>query len=293
MIEDLTPESIASDICMRRSTHSGAFLLVESDVDSRFLRPLVDVGACELVPAFGRPNALRVSEILEERAVAGWVVVLDADFDRIAGQSDHGPNVVLTDAHDLECMAFKSPALEKVLETFSSPSRLERFGRENSADVRHAVLQTALPVGWFLFLSQERTWQLDFKDLRYKRFIDASPLACRVEALVDFVCGREQGCEVDRAEAAGEITKLLEEDVDLYQVCRGDDLVGILAIALAGPLRSRGEGDHEAPMRSPRVAKVLRLAYDSKWFRESGLYASIQEWEARNAGFHVLSAVQE
>jgi hypothetical protein len=95
---------IANTVRMAHSQRKITFFLVEGDTDVRCLRRFVDPETCELLTCFGKSNALQATILLDESLEAGFVTLVDADFDRMLGTVPQSLNCVLTDAHDLNVM---------------------------------------------------------------------------------------------------------------------------------------------------------------------------------------------
>ena len=57
------------------------------------------------------------------------------------------PNVVATDAHDLESLIFRSSSLRSVLAEFGNAEKINRFEDNEGQDVRTALLERALVFG--------------------------------------------------------------------------------------------------------------------------------------------------
>ncbi|ERT08254.1 hypothetical protein M595_1712 [Lyngbya aestuarii BL J] len=64
----------------------------------------------------------------------------------------------------------------------------------------------------------------------------------------------------------------------------GHDLIEILSIGLCQFLGSNNSKDVEAE----QIEKILRLAYESSYFRKTQLYSLIQQWESLNTPFVIL-----
>src|SRR6267378_656553 len=97
------PVFIANEIRLKRSHHPGAFLVLEGRDDRLLNEVLTDRGACQIVVGEGKERVLDIVSILEHDGFPGVLGLVDADFDRINGVA-YGPNVVVTDGHDLESM---------------------------------------------------------------------------------------------------------------------------------------------------------------------------------------------
>ena len=116
MKESLTAHSIANQIRMTRSVHSGSSLLIVEGktADPRLYGRFVDPEHCQIVSAPGKELALAALKILEDDDFAGVAAIVDADLWRLQGGAPSSPNLFITDGHDLEAMILKSPALSLI-----------------------------------------------------------------------------------------------------------------------------------------------------------------------------------
>ena len=103
--------------------HAGAFLVVEGKDDVRFWRPRKHAH-CELVDGEGKDNVVEGVRRLEVADFGGVLGVVDDDYDSLMGVRREISNIVMTEAHDLECLLCRSAALETVLGEFGSPRKL-------------------------------------------------------------------------------------------------------------------------------------------------------------------------
>jgi fructose-1-phosphate kinase PfkB-like protein len=146
--ELLTPDRVANQIRLRRSTFLGAFLLVEGSSDKVFYERFIDKTVCELVIVAGKPSSkirvMTVLRILEDSSFHGVLAIVDADFDRLETSAHHSPNLLRTDTHDLETMLIDSPALDKVIAEFGSEEKIAEFG-----SVRAALVDAGISIGGF------------------------------------------------------------------------------------------------------------------------------------------------
>ncbi len=83
------PGTIAAEIKMMRSAHSGAFLVVEGASDARFWRPRRR-GDCEIVDGEGKQNVVRGVRRLDAESVGGVLGIVDDDYDSLTGVDVHG-----------------------------------------------------------------------------------------------------------------------------------------------------------------------------------------------------------
>jgi len=117
------PDDMANEIILTRDDPGNkflSFLLVEGHTDRNFYRRFTNPYKCQITITYSKSTALQVVSILEQEAFPGILAIVDADFDILEGKLPDSSNVLFTDAHDLETMLMKSPALERVLIEFGS-----------------------------------------------------------------------------------------------------------------------------------------------------------------------------
>ncbi len=137
------PVAKANEIRMKRSLYKGSFFLVEGRDNRLFMHHFIG-SQCKIEVTQGKNAVCEVIEILDnDNNFTGALGMVDADFDRIEGKQDRGPNIVMPECHDLETMLICSPALDRVLVEFGSQEKLEDF----EEDVLGALLKRALPAG--------------------------------------------------------------------------------------------------------------------------------------------------
>src|SRR4051812_9256 len=139
---------------MRRSLFKGAFLLVEGEKDFHLYSSLIDEGACKIVNARNKWNAVNAILILERDGYPGALAIVDADFDLLEGTSPASPNILLTDWHDLEIALIVSPAFDSVLAELASQEKIKNVGERSGGGVREMVFRAAQPIGTLRWLSE-------------------------------------------------------------------------------------------------------------------------------------------
>ena len=274
------PAIIANEIRLKRSQHSGPFLVVEGQDDRLFMERFTCRATCKIEVAQGKQNVCEVIRILDNDNFPGILGLIDSDFDRIEGVQYKSPNLLMPEFHDLEMMLICSAALDRVLVEFGSQCKISKFG----ADILRALLNRALPLGHLLLYSQRNRLDLKFDGLRFSAWIDRTSFVSCTTKLVDEVKNHSQRHDLLTNSLETEITNLDYAKCDPREVCRGSDLVEILSIGLRGKLgnRSRSEVNGDALRRS------LRLAYAEKEFEMSSLAKDIHHWEALSRGYKVL-----
>lgn len=279
---------VANQIRLRRSTYLGTFLLVEGSSDKIFYERFVDKSACELVSVSGKPSsklrAIAILKILEEESkFRGVLAIVDADFDRLATPLHYSLNLLYTDTHDLETMLINSPAFDKVVSEFSSEEKIVQFNRDKQ-DIRLALLEAGISVGYLLWISQRDGLSLTFDGIIFSRFIHEQTLQIDELKLIREVKNKSRAFSLKEEDLQQRLTDQKSNNHDPYQVCCGHDLVEILSIGLRKAIGSNKAADVEPN----NLERNLRLAYEEVYFRETQLYIHIRNWESSNQPFKVL-----
>ncbi len=285
MREYLSADRDANEIRLRRSTFSGSFLLVEGRSDRIFYERFVDKSVCAVTSVSGKPSSkLRVIEvlgILEKSSFQGILAIVDADFDRLERYFAHSsPNLIRTDTHDLETILVNSSALEKVITEFGSEEKIVKFGR----DVRTALLEAGMSVGYLRWISQLDTLNLTFNGISFNKFIDKPTLQIDELKLIQEVKNKSQAPALKSEDLHQRLTSQKSDQYDPLQVCCGHDLVKLLSFALGWTIGSARDSDVEPSS----LERSLRLAYEETYFCKTQMYCSILLWEGKNQPFKVL-----
>lgn len=285
MREYLSEDREANAIRLQRSTFSGTFLLVEGSSDRVFYERFVEQLVCRVVPISGKPSSkLRVIAVLrileEDSNFQGILAIVDADFDRLATPLYRSSNILYTDTHDLESMLIASPALDKILAEFGSEKKICEFNR----DVRLAILESGIPIGYLLWLSQCDALNLTFHSIKFSKFINETNLQIDESKLLCEVRNKSQAFSLTEEDLKQRMSLKKNDKHNHWQVCSGHHLVKILSLALQKTIGSMSAADVEPD----RLERSLRLAYEESYFRNTELYLEILKWEDNNQPFKVL-----
>ena len=120
------PSTLAAEVKMTRGAHNGTLLLVEGSDDIRFWGTRRHP-TCELVDGEGKANVIGCIHRLDKEPVSGVLGVVDDDYDFLTGTHHATRNIVATDAHDLECLLCRSPALDEVLAQCGDRAKILHF----------------------------------------------------------------------------------------------------------------------------------------------------------------------
>lgn len=264
------------------------FLLVEGNSDQRFWQSRIDYKRCQVRAMGGRQEVIAEIDRNRRENRPGFVAVVDADWDRIEGTLPEDPDVVLTDFHDLEGVLVASPALEKVIDVLGSRTKCDEFQR-NRKPIREVLLENAHVVGKLRWLSRRDGLNLvfrkrdakehDFRHLRYKEFCDPREWLVDPKRLVSHVCNFSNRHELKIDELLEAMSKL--PDADLWQLCVGHDLLGLLAVGLRQVLGN-------ATIDEITIQNSFLLAYEEAYLRDTLMYRALRAWEETHPQFGVF-----
>lgn len=277
----------ANAIQMRRSTFSGAFLLIEGNSDRTFYERFIDGKECQIVVTSGKSRAISILKILEGFSFQGVVAIVDADFDRLENFVSTSPNLIQTDTHDLETMLLISPALEKVICEFGIRSD-DESSRQKMTDfsntVRTKLLDCGIPIGYLRWISLQESLNLTFDGIEFAKFIDGKTIQICLKNLIKEVKNKSQAHLLQTEDLQRKIENQRDDSHDPWQVCCGHDLVEILSLGL----RQLASKKNKSEVKPDDLERSLRLAYEGVFFYQTQLYTKIRLWESSNPTFRVL-----
>lgn len=282
---EITPHIIAAEVRMERGAHAGTILVVEGDTDSRLLKKFIDQRNCLVVVGNGKDNVVGSLILLEEDSFKGALGIVDADFWRLEGHVHGLNNLFLTDTHDFETMIIASEAFERFLEEWSSSSKRLKFEQDNGHKIRDYLLQEARSLGYLRYVSKMKKWNFSFRDINYD-FVSPINMKVELERILRRICSSVSHVSLTNEKILAEIEDISDPNHELWDVCSGHDLTGILSRGLR---RAIGSVNHQQSQPKD-IEKNLRLAYDSRDFERSEMWKSIRGWEASNSGYKVFRA---
>lgn len=274
-----SPGDIEAEVLMMRQVCPGSFLVVEGSTDVRFWSARVAEGECELVDGNGKPNVEGALARLDGHGFAGVLGIVDDDCDALDGRALPSPNLIATDAHDLECMLLRSSALERVLGEYGIKAKIKAFEQVHGIGVRDALLSIGIEFGLLRWLSRRAGWSYPFSDNGPARFVDKSTWSINANALYSAVVLSGAYSSVSDVRAA---LKALPTG-DPWSICQGHDLVAILGIGLRKVL-----GSLKAGIGVEQISAMLRSAYDDDILYNGYFGTRIRAWEQINKPYRVL-----
>ena len=275
-----SPGTLVAEIKMSRMSHGGAFLIVEGNDDVRFWTPTSRRHTdCELVDGEGKQNVIGGIQKLDATSLPGVLGIVDSDYDSLNGIDIGSGNLLLTDAHDLECLLCRSSALDKVLAEYGNRSKIERFENETGADVRTGLLERTLVFGRLRWAAVRSYPVIDLGGFRVPQFVDENTWITTSE---ESLCAALPYSSDDSLELKRRVDELPEADP--WYVARGHDMVAILRIGLLHTL-----GDIPTSVGVKKLGEVLQEAMTPDDLQSTELWTDMRAWEAANHPYMVLA----
>ncbi len=286
MRQYVTAFATANAIRMKRTVHTGAFLVLEGWSDALLFQLLIDQEACRIEVAYGKSNVTDVIRILNTDNFHGALGIIDADYERLllGGPHETMPNLLVTDDHDIECMYLRTVACDRVVSEYAVPDKVEAFCSRHGSVISSLLADKAVPLGCLRLISLRDKLNLNFEELTFSRFVDLTSLTIDIRAMIKTVMDKSSRHDLDIDVLASEVKKVATIGHDRWQIACGHDIVELLALGFRKALCSLKGTEIAADL----IERSLRLAYDIADFASTALFASIKQWEAANPGFRVL-----
>ena len=277
MREYLTVSDVANTVSMMHSAFPGTLMVVEGPTDHRLYGKFTDRDEVRTVIAYSKDNVKGVvREVTGKRGLKDVMGIVDSDLDLLFGNRV-SPPLFRTDTRDAESMITSSDSFREVLWEYADQDKLAAF-EERYGDVVERIEDAAYPVGLLMYVSIKEDLRLSFKDLIFTDFIDTRSLRCDRLALCKAVVRNSVNPKIDAHALHDLLDRYLEEKHYVDEVCRGHDMVSILAIGL----RSIFGSDNALHLKDSDIGSALRLSYDMEQFSLTDLYKDSGSWAERN-----------
>lgn len=277
MREYLTVSDIANSVFMMRSAFKGTLLVVEGPTDHRLYGKFTDRSEVRTVIAHSKDNVKGViREVCTKRGLKEVIGIIDSDLDLLMGNKV-SPPLFRTDTRDAESMILSSGSFKEVLWEYADQDKLAHF-ESKYGDVVERIEDGAYPVGLMMYLSQCEDLNLSFKDLEFMEFIDRNTLRCDIGKLCSAVVRNTMSARISPRELHVLMDEYMQEKHYVDEVCRGHDLINVMAIGLKFIFGS----DNALHLRAAALGSALRLTYDFRDFRTTRLYADTGAWAEKN-----------
>jgi len=267
---------------MERGKHKGSFLLLEGSTDIKRFSKFINSTACSTVNSYGRENALKALDLLDDEGFEGVLAIVDADFDRVVKSLWLHEAVIYSESHDLDLDWAQPEVVGRYLTEVGDPKKSILFGSTES--IIAVLVEGLRPVSVARLLNKRGT-------IRHK-LSDVDIMGCFVGLAVDLfkyvehVCSKRGIADVkEQQELRENISHALAREIhDPFQITNGHDFNCALGVALRSELGSR----RDVHTWASEIELGIRLAYSRDDFCRSAIYRSIKAWEAQNSSYRVL-----
>ena len=205
---------------------------------------------------------LIVSEIKEEVPVAHIMGIRDADYSRFEDDYTVPANIFLTDRRDLEMMLLEADSVKQALRAWA-PAYDDAFAK---------CIPVSRHFGYLRIYNEVADLSVRFHDnLRPNKYWDYQQQAMKAtweqDSTAKFVALSDGKCTAIEVKAFITTHKL--EDENLYDICRGHDLLKLLSLTLVDVQTYSADA----------IMDKMTKAYSLDDFKKTKLYSSIKTWQ--------------
>lgn len=276
----LTADDYFSEILMQRTADPRAVLIVEGPSDLGALTPFIFEDSVDLKEFGGKTAALGVIRLCNENVVSKVVALVDADFGHVdPGKLVTDENVFVTDSYDLEATILRAESIfaRFVSNHFDVQKLPDCDGLTSISVIRNIVEKLACEIGVVRYVAGRDDLPLNISSVPVEACINSVSLELDISHLV--VVGLSRCGITDTAtrstvsDRVHTLVSTLEFD-DPYQLCRGHDLIRILAF-LGKKLWGSSTGADQAE-------RAIRSSLDETSLKRMAFYHGLVGWGDQN-----------
>ena len=276
MREYIDSRDVANTVMMLATAFDGTIAVVEGVTDRRLYGKFFDKDKVEVIIAHSKSNVRNtIRETFKERRFRRVVGIIDADLDRLTGKAHKAP-LFITDTRDIEGMMLNSKAFDDILDEYGDRDRMDRF-TDSHGNIRKAIMSAAYPIGLLMYLSETKGLGFSFKELDYEYFIDRKTLKCDIKRMIENIMSRSRAARHVSVKNVYQMI-LTEEEHEKKDVCRGHDLMAVMAIGL----KYIFGGNNSRNLNDDILSGSFRLAYDRDDIESTELFRESSEWCKEN-----------
>ena len=284
---DTTPMEIVIELKMIRTTFFGAILIIEGKNDEKIYGRFVDNSTCLTHPVSGKKEVVEIINILDASGQKGMLGIVDADFWHLDSITSPSNNLLVTDEHDSEMMLINSGSFAQIIDEYGSIKKITEYeNKYGGKKLRDIILELAIPIGVLRYISHTEDLNLKFNGIDYGKIVDRDTLEINKSMMVRNVLANTKDHTLNDSEVLKKLNEKLDKNTyNSKQVNCGHDITKIIGIGLRKTL---GSCDSKIA-HGKNIESIMRLAYEIQYFVTLKLYASIRNWERKNA-YKVLEA---
>lgn len=286
-IPECTPSEIVSElIIVRMMDKRKTFIMVEGKTDRALWTEYM--ADCALFPTRGKDVIIDALKSYGLRGLSGIAAIVDSDYWLICQADELSTDNLLYDdcCPDMESILLNSPALKKTLRHTFSDYKTEQI-HEFAERLKEDALRLAAELGYFRLLNHIEDYGLKFKEIHFAEFIDELKLDR------DWVARRlaENERGISREALLEEIEELRKEypqEEYNIQLCRGKDVLDIMAVILSTLFKSQFGDNLPHSISDKEMTGNLRMSYEYGYFEKTSLFRRIREWESDNLPYRII-----
>ena len=272
--EEVTPTRLRMH---RQRDKSTCLVLVEGESDLViFDSRLFNDDACKIWQMNGKKGVLSTINQIREWGLPGVIAILDADFDRIIGNTQDSNDVFYCDGHDAEIMMSLTNAFDDLVRIAGEKDKLDRAKKKTGRSILDMLLDMGAPIGAAMLIDRENDWNLSFKELDYVSFIDSREFICDEDKLAECLAKQKPALCIDSRTFAKLIRKKVRDIDNPKELCRGHDFSVIFAMCFA----KRNTSDFLS--RAKDIEDALRIGFRHAEFETTELYRKLIDWQRNN-----------
>ena len=276
---------LSATLFIRPPGDNNAILIVEGGTDIKFYNHFVCdekylIQPDTLIDINGgkKDKVIDAIKKANEEGMKGIVGIVDADFDNL-NNVPFVENLYRTDTHDLESMLLKSEkSLKKVLNKYGEVNHL--IPKTDISNIQNILLESSKYIGHALWCSNECKWMINFKDFPINKFID-DKCDLDLKEVYKLLKTKSEYDALSLETIELEVNQKVSEKWDLWQVCRGKEMLRVLAEYIRHNIRS-GTHSHNS------LRNDFLLAFDNEDFMNTKLYVSMKDWEQKNRNYSII-----
>lgn len=254
------------------------YLIVEGESDEHFFENILDCSKCKVMNLEGKAEVKKFIEEQNRANRKGYLGIVDADFEHIAGYEDKVKNVILTDVHDMEMLMLSSnPNMRRIYSELTENIIINTFEEKYQKCFIDSIMKVAYDIGLLKMVMNRPKYYVNMKDVFYSDVINKE-----FELDIDTLIERVKKKHHTLYEIKTEIDILRKKDFDEFQVCCGHDVTSILAISFTSEQNDGLGYGKRRYVDNKEIERLLRAVYDFEHFLCTKLYSSIIEWENSN-----------
>tara|TARA_R110002124_G_scaffold196720_1_gene363782 strand:- start:952 stop:1815 length:864 start_codon:yes stop_codon:yes gene_type:complete len=224
----LDAESKAATLIAMRSATNDIILIVEGDEDLALLSNCLGLENSRFLVSDGKEILMELFGLGPTNGLdSGMIFIRDRDHDNISTNVRDGILLAVTNRYDIELELLDMRLFRRIYNEFSG-----KLDNDDSfRDAWRQISDLAAEVGALRLISAERSLNLDFKNLKFERFLDKKQLTVDQSKLVNYISAKSK-IQLNLNDILAEIKKQRSQK-DAIDLARGKDCLHFMQAAFS------------------------------------------------------------